>query len=377
MALLLFIVILSLLVMIHEFGHFIMAKKSGIGVEEFGFGFPPKIWGKKVGETTYTINWIPFGGFVRLVGEDPTDKKSGAKNSYNTKSLWQRSRVVLAGVVMNLLLGIFIFYIVIIALGFKVNFPMYDYKFKFVNQSSQVLIANFAPNSPAKDAGLAEADAILEVNGAKITKIAELQAVTRASEGKPLKLTVENPTNNKTRDVVVTPTYSEELKAQALGIGLGEMTVISYETLPQKLFSGFIHSYNVVFFTGHVFGQFVGDAIAHHDITPVSNNIGGPLAMPKVFGQLLAFGGPIALLQIAALLSLNLAVMNLLPIPALDGGRFAFLVIESITRKRVNQNIEKWLVTGSFVLLVGLMIVISIKDIRGYSFQDLKDILKF
>src|SRR4029078_2062849 len=114
-----FIIILSILVMIHEFGHFIMAKRSGIGVEEFGFGLPPRLWGKKVGETIYSINWLPFGGFVRLVGEDPTDKKRDAKNSFYTKSLWQRSKVVVAGVFMNLILVVVIFYVVVFALGFK------------------------------------------------------------------------------------------------------------------------------------------------------------------------------------------------------------------------------------------------------------------
>src|SRR3972149_1100872 len=130
-----FLVILSVLVLIHEFGHFMMAKKAGIGVEEFGFGLPPRIWGKKVRGTIYSINWLPFGGFVRLVGEDPTDKKKDARDSFQVKSLWQRTKVVLAGVTMNFLAAVIVFYAVIAALGFRVNLPLlFDHKFKFVDQ---------------------------------------------------------------------------------------------------------------------------------------------------------------------------------------------------------------------------------------------------
>src|SRR3990167_4764943 len=133
---LLFILILSFLVMIHEFGHFIAAKRAKIGVEEFGFGLPPRILGKKFKGTLYSVNWLPFGGFVRLVGEDPTDKKKLAKNSFQVKSIKDRTVVVLAGVTMNLLVAVVIFYAIIFVLGFKVSLPLIiDHNFKFVEQS--------------------------------------------------------------------------------------------------------------------------------------------------------------------------------------------------------------------------------------------------
>ncbi len=362
-AVIIFIIILSILVMIHEFGHFIMAKRAGIGVEEFGFGLPPRLWGKKIGETIYSLNWLPFGGFVRLVGEDPTDKKRDAKNSFYTKSLWQRSSVVLAGVFMNLMLAVVIFYVVVFALGFKVNLPMLaEHKFRFVNQSTEVLIADFAANSPAKAAGLSEGDSIIAVNGAKITKIAELQAVTRSSENKPLKLTVENPINNKTRDVMVTPTYREELKGSALGIGLGELIVLSYETLPQKVFAGFIHSYNTIDYSLQVFGQLIAYSIAHHDITPVSEGVSGPIGIAKITSQAVQLG-PLSVLQLMGLLSLNLAVLNILPIPALDGGRFFFLLFEAVTRRKVYPTLEKWVHTIGFAVLIGLIVLITYNDV--------------
>src|SRR3990167_8231585 len=121
MAILVFIIILSVLVLIHEFGHFVMAKRAGIGVEEFGFGLPPRIWGKKVGETIYSLNWLPFGGFVKLVGEDSTDELRTQKNSFYTKPIRQRTMVVVAGVFMNLILAGVFFFIVIASFGFFVS----------------------------------------------------------------------------------------------------------------------------------------------------------------------------------------------------------------------------------------------------------------
>src|SRR3989338_1850375 len=140
LTILIFILILSFLVMLHEFGHFLMAKRAGIGVEEFGFGLPPRIWGKKIGETIYSLKWLPFGGFVRLIGEDPTDKKREAANSFFIKPLAARMKVVIAGVVFNFILAVLIFYVLIFSLLFKVSLPLLvEHKFKFVNQTNQVL----------------------------------------------------------------------------------------------------------------------------------------------------------------------------------------------------------------------------------------------
>src|SRR4030067_2042328 len=134
--LIVFLLILSVLVLVHELGHFLAAKKFGIYVEEFGFGLPPRLIGKKIGETIYSINWLPFGGFVRLVGEDPTDEKKGQKNSFYVKSLGQRTRVVVAGVIANFILAVVIFYVILFVLGFKVSLPLlFDHKFKFVNET--------------------------------------------------------------------------------------------------------------------------------------------------------------------------------------------------------------------------------------------------
>lgn len=363
LAIIIFILILSILVLLHEFGHFLMAKRAGIGVEEFGFGLPPRAWGKKIKDTIYSLNWLPFGGFVRLVGEDPTDVRRDAKDSFYTKTLSDRTLVVVAGVGANFILAVIVFYVVIFALGFKVSLPLFfEHNFKFVNQTKQVLVADVAAGSPADAAGLKPGDSILKVDGEEIAQIEGLQKIVRANGGRELVLTLENPVNNKTRQVLVAPQYSEELNAPALGVGLGELAVLKYQTIFQKAFSGFIHSYNTLDYSVKVFANLIGFALRQRDITPVSEGVSGPVGIFQITSQAVALG-PISVLQLAGLLSLNLAAINILPIPALDGGRFAFIVIEAITRKRVNATIEKWTHSVGFAILLGLILLVTYNDI--------------
>ena len=340
-----------------------MAKRSGIGVEEFGFGLPPRIWGRKVGETIYSLNWLPFGGFVKLVGEDSTDEKRTQKNSFYTKPIRQRAMVVVAGVFMNLILAVVIFYIVIAALGFKVSLPLLvDHKFKFVNETRAPLVAEVNNNSPAKTAGLAPGDSIVAVNGQNIKSVEELQKAVRASEGEELVLTVENPVNNKQKTVKATPTFNETLKNYALGVGLSELAVLNYNTPTQKIFAGFIHSYNTVEYSIKVFADLIGFAVKERNLAPVSEGVSGPVGIAALTKQAVALG-PISVLQLAGLLSLNLAVLNILPIPALDGGRFFFILVEAITRRRVHATFEKWVHTIGFGVLIALILLVTYNDI--------------
>lgn len=363
LAIIIFILVLSLLVVLHELGHFIAAKRAGIGVEEFGIGLPPRIWGKKIGETIYSVNWLPFGGFVRLVGEDPTDEKRDEKNSFYVKPLSSRTLVVIAGVVSNLLLAVLIFYIVIFALGFKISLPLLvEHRFKFINESRQVLVVEVNNGSPAQGAGVKIGDSILSVSDEQISSIDELQGIIRSSENKTLRLVLENPVNNQQRAVEVTPVYNKELSAPALGVGLGELAVLNYQTLPQKVFAGFIHSYNTLDYSVKLFGQLIGFAIQQKDIKPISEGVSGPVGIAAITSQAVALG-PVSVLQLVGLLSLNLAFINILPVPALDGGRFLFIGIEAVTRRRVYPAVEKWVHTIGFALLLGLILLITYNDI--------------
>lgn len=363
LAIVIFILILSILVMLHELGHFLAAKRAGIGVEEFGFGLPPRIWGKKIRGTIYSVNWLPFGGFVRLVGEDPTDPKREAQNSYFVKPLLWRMLVVIAGVVANFILAVLIFYVVIYAIGFKVSLPLLvDHNFKFVNQSRQILVVDAARDSVAASSGIVAGDSIINANGQSLSSIEDLQKIIRANENRQVVLVLENPVNNKKREVVAVPKFNSELNAPALGVSLGELVVLSYETAAQKVFAGFIHSYNTLEYSGKIFGQLIGFALRQRDIAPVSESISGPVGIAQITGQAVALG-PISVLQLVGLLSLNLAAVNVLPIPALDGGRFFFLIIETVTRRRVYPHVEKWAHSIGFAILLGLILLVTYNDI--------------
>lgn len=363
LSIILFILILSFLVMLHEFGHFLFAKRAKIGVEEFGWGLPPRIWGKKYKGTIYSINWLPFGGFVRLVGEDATGEKRFAKNSFQVKSLSQRIKVVLAGVIFNFILAVVIFYGIVFALGFKVSLPLViEHKFRFVDQTSQVLIAEVALDSQAAKAGIKEGESIISVNGTKVSTTKDLQKIIRENQNKPVQIILENPVDNSKRTAEVTPKYNDSIGAPAIGVGMGELAVLNYKTPLQKLFSGFIHSYNTTAYSFSVFGKLIGISVESGDIGAVSEGVSGPVGIARITQQAVALG-PLSVLQLVALLSLNLAVMNVLPIPALDGGRFFFLVIEAITRKKPNATLEKYVHSAGFAVLIGLILLITYNDI--------------
>ncbi|OGE05676.1 hypothetical protein A3F45_00325 [Candidatus Curtissbacteria bacterium RIFCSPHIGHO2_12_FULL_41_17] len=237
-----------------------------------------------------------------------------------------------------------------------------EHKFKFVNETRQVFVVDVSVNSAADKAGIKNGDSIIKVDGGNISSISELQSIIRSSEGKVLILTLENPVNNKTREVAATPAFSQQLKVPALGVGLGELVVLNYQTLSQKVFSGFIHSYNTIDYSIKVFGQLIGFAVRERDITPVSEGVSGPVGIAQITSQAVSLGA-VSTLQLMGLLSLNLAILNILPIPALDGGRFFFIIVEAITRRRVYPKVEKWAHSVGFALLLALIVLITYNDI--------------
>ena len=369
-SILIFIIILSVLVMIHEFGHFIMAKRAGIGVEEFGFGLPPRLWGKKIKGTIYSINWLPFGGFVRLVGEDPTDKNANGTNSFGQKPILTRATVIVAGVFMNLMLAAVIYYYFVISSGFSLPFEKlpFDYTFKGVSQISRVVVAGVSADSPAFKAGIKGEEAILSVDGTDVKNINDLQTIVRRSENRRIAVVLENVKEHKTRTVEVVPEMNKEVNAPAIGVSLAEMSYLNFNTLTQKVFSGFIFSYNMIVFSFGALGKLIGSAISSGNVQPVANAVSGPIGIAHLTMKLISFNDPMpvviaSILNLMAMFSLNLAVLNILPIPALDGGRFAFLIYEAISRKKPNASVEKWIHTIGFVSLISLIVLISYNDI--------------
>lgn len=365
---------LLILVVSHEFGHFILAKKFGVKVLEFGFGIPPKIWGKKWGGTLVSLNLLPVGGFVRLFGEDETDKEVlNDERSFAAKAVWQRIIIVAAGVGMNLLLAVVLFYIILAAQNFKAKIPLYiPYQFAGVTQTNQstVVIGGVNAGSPAEQAGIKQGDLVVSVNGQKIENSEQLIGITKQNVGEKVRLELTDEQENR-RTVELTPRKDPPKDQGPLGIQMGTVTVanLAYNTLPQKLASGIVHSYNLTAYSLNVLGSFIAAAFETKDFKPVSGSVVGPVGLVSLTGEILKSESPlIPYLSFVALLSLNLAIVNILPIPALDGGRIFFLLIEAAIGRRVKPSVEKIIHAVGMVLLIALIILVTFSDIRKFFF---------
>lgn len=366
-----FILTLLFLVLIHEFGHFLMAKKFGIKVLEFGFGLPPKIFGRKFGETEYSLNWLPIGGFVRLLGEDEIDKSILENHrSFAYQHVGKRITVVVAGVAMNFLLAFLLFYIFLAGQNFKITLP-YNGQYNFVGATQKVesfvLIGDVAKGSPAQIAGINPGDRVLNLNGESITSSNQLIEKTKALAGQEVEIKLQD--QDKTERLVrLTPRKNPPAGEGAIGIAFGSMDIatISYDTPLQKILSGPIHSYNLIAYSYVSLGDLVQKSFREESLKPISGAVAGPVGITKIANQILTSEqNPfIPYLGFMALISLNLAVFNLLPIPALDGGRLFFLLVEAITRKRVHPTFERWVHTVGMVVLLALSLLITASDIK-------------
>lgn len=372
LTIIIFIITLLILVVSHEFGHFIVAKKFGIKVLEFGFGLPPKIWGKKIGETLVTLNWLPIGGFVKLLGEDETDKKVlGNPRSFAAKPVGQRMAVVTAGVIMNFFLAILIFWVVLAASGFSQQIPLLvPYKFFGVDQTNQLIIVVGAvsSDSPAEKSGIKSGEIIAEINNLPLKDGGQLIDLTKKLAGERVILTLSNEQNQR-RQVEIIPRVNPPEGQGPLGISLGafEVANLNYATFPQKLFSGMTHTYNLASYSFVVLGKFIGMAIQTQNLASVSGTVSGPVGITNLAGEILSVKSPLVpYLNFVALLSLNLAMINILPFPALDGGRLFFLMIEATTRKKIKPEIERWIHSVGMAILLALIILVTYSDIKKF-----------
>lgn len=373
--------------LIHELGHFFMAKKFGIKVEEFGFGFPPRMFSKKIGETIYSVNWLPIGGFVKLYGEDEagggklvTSNKlqvtsRDKKRAFFAKSAWQRATVIIAGVVMNVFLAAIIYYAFLGISGFKTTLPLLsDYKFFGVNQTNinEVVISAVSKNSPAEKKGLKPLTKIIAVNGEQIKDSKRFIDIVSQNKGKEIEIVYSLLQTNETRTTKVTPRVSPPKDEGALGVGLFSLSsaVLNYQTPIQKVFSGIIHPVNLMGYNLNVMAQLVKVSVEKKTTEPLSQGIAGPVGIASLTGSILEIQNLkekiLNLLNLAGILSISLAFFNILPIPALDGGRLFFILIEAVIGKKVNQRIESLIHTIGMIVLLGLMALITFKDIGRF-----------
>ncbi len=350
-----FILIISFLIFSHELGHFIIAKRNGLFVEEFALGFPPKIFSKKIGETEYSLNMIPFGGYVKIHGEDG-DEGSDDKRSFHMQRPLVKAKVLLAGVFFNLIVAVLIFYIILFLAGFKWNVSLpFDYNFVFGEQRTIPLVVEVVEDSPAEKVGIKERDLILSVNGFSISGTEELiEHITRSNNEKTLLL--RNIDSDIEREVVVIP------EEGAIGTILIDITEIGYVARHERLFSGFFHAANMTHLSFYSLLRLTGESISERTAEPLRESTAGVVGIFAIT-HIVMGEGIVELLNMVALISIGLAIVNILPIPALDGGRLVFVLYEAILKKRAPSGFERKLNLAGFIFLIFLIITITYNDI--------------
>ena len=339
-----FFLVLSILVIIHECGHFFAAKLNGIKVEEFGFGLPPRIVGIKFGETLYSLNALPFGGFVKVFGEEAAQLDNASQSSYDKnrafihKKNWQKVVVLIAGVVCNFLLGW-----LIISYLFTKGVPV---------PSDKVTIEEVVASSPAAASGLKKNDVILSFSVDSIEfPVKKSEDVTGFAKKYAGREVVRITTQ-------LIPRLNPPKGQGALGIVVTNFSIKKYSVLEAPVL-GLVEASRMTYL---IFTELAKTLFRFITFQKPEADIAGPIGIAQLTSAA-AKQGLDALLQMIGLLSLNLAVINILPFPALDGGRLMLVFYEVVTRRKVNPQIERKLNIAGFAILLSLIVLVTINDI--------------
>lgn len=362
------IVLLGILIFVHELGHFVVARRNGVKADEFGFGFPPRIFGFVKNEKTkkyefvrgneeieskntiYSINWIPLGGFVKIKGENGADVIES--DSFASKKAWPRIKILAAGVVMN-----FIFAWFLISLGFLIGAPE-SVKDDGTNLSeAKIQINQIMPDSPAASAGIQVGDEILKAHDKdSFNSVAEVQDYIGANSGKEIVLDFKR--GKEIISITIVPEKNEAENKGKIGVSLVKTAIVSYSFF-ESIWRGAVAVYDITLLiimalVGIVTSLFAGQG--------VGADVSGPIGIAIMTKQMASLGF-VYILQFAALLSINLAIINALPIPALDGGRILFILIEKIKGSPISHKTEQTFHMIGFLLLILLMILVSLRDV--------------
>lgn len=371
---LLFIVILGLLVFVHELGHFLAARFFGVKAEEFGFGFPPRMFGvvyddvkgrfRLVGgreevvspRTVYSLNWLPLGGFVRIKGEDGNEHEP---DSFVAQAAWKRVTMLVAGVVMNFVAAAVLFALVFfmgvrqpIDAGVADDYP-----------DTQIQILQVSADSSAAQIGLEPGDRIMTINGQPITNIESVKTNLEQARGQQILVSVDRlGTPLELRGQFQIPADTEDPQQVKFGIAYSHTATVKLSLL-QSLSQGAITTWNVTGAILSAFGKLIGSLFGGSAATGV--DLTGPVGIVYITKQMSELG-LVYILQFAALLSVNLAIINALPIPALDGGRILFVLIEKIKGSPVRRSTEGLIHQIGFLLLIFLMVFITTRDVLKF-----------
>jgi regulator of sigma E protease len=345
-----FIFVLGLLIFVHELGHFIVAKRVGIKVEKFSLGFPPKLIGFRIGETEYCISVIPLGGYVKMAGENPDDTQStGAPYEFMSKTPLQRAAVISAGPIMNYVTAFVIYFALFLIHGDL----MYD--------KGKVVIGVIGDDSPAQIAGLQVDDVILSVNGTKVTSITELSGIVSPKIGQEVTIEYQRGSVIDTIAAVTALDSAMNMNGQMehVGrIGVGQKTWWEPVGFLGSVKRGAERTWNM----GLLIFDFLWRLVSGQ-VSP--KLIGGPLFIAEFSGEA-ARQGASTLFEFIAMLSVNLAILNVLPIPVLDGGHLVFLVIESIRRRPLSLKQRALVQQVGLAFLVMLIMFVTYNDIARW-----------
>ncbi|MEK7625239.1 MAG: RIP metalloprotease RseP [Patescibacteria group bacterium] len=374
--LIIFIAVLAVLVLSHEFGHFIVARSCGIKVEEFGFGFPPRligirrlrfggksrweiIWSKRQLEQTlehehtstiYSINLIPLGGFVKIKGENSEDETAHDVDSFSSKKIWQKAAVLIAGVALNFVLAA-----ALLSVGYMIGIPSFGDE---AGPNSNLLIADILPDKPAALAGLLVGDKIIKIDAIEHASVSQFQSYLNSHRAEQIMFTIEREGKIILKNIQPAPLENDKY---GIGVAILPEGKIQYPWY-RAIYEGTVNAgkYLVMIFVGLwslLRGLFSG--------ANMDGAVAGPVGVAVLTGEAARLGF-VYLLQLTALLSLNLAAVNILPIPALDGGRLFFVLWGGIFRKSIAPRIEQIIHTVGFVLLLFLIVLVTVKDIGSY-----------
>lgn len=361
LSIIIFVIILGVLIVVHEFGHFIVAKKAGIRVDEFGIGYPPRALKLfKWKETVFTFNWIPFGGFVKIFGENPDDESiSGpdSSRSFVHKPKLHQAAVIVAGVTFNI-----IFAWLLISLGFMIGLPTSVTNTKSPDKVENVrlVVTSVAPESPADVAGIKVGDTITSMSskGHSVEKLEPEAAVSFIGSHGDSDITISYSRGSESGEFSLTPKEGIVPGKKAIGISMDSIGTLQLP-IHEALWEGGKTTVNLTGATAAGIGVFLYDSVrGQSDLTQVT----GPVGIVGLVGDASKLGF-IYILSFAAFISINLAVINLIPFPALDGGRLLMIIIESIKKSPINPKIANTVNAVGFVLLIILMLVVTAHDI--------------
>ena len=353
------------LVVVHELGHFIIARKNGVEVEEFGIGFPPRLWSKKTKEGyVFSINWLPLGGFVKLKGEHDSDTKKG---SYGAAKLWVKIKILLAGVTMNLVAAASILTLLAVISLPKADLkslPFYE-RDQFTIKSDTKIVQNkvyvaVVKDSPASRAGIKDGDEIVKIGDDEVASAESLPQLTKKYSGQTINVslirgnepvdTISSLNVEKTEGVGylgVAPYNQQTFRTTWSAPIVGVMTALQYSEVSFRGLGYILHN------------LFIGQS------SVAGEAVGGPVATFKILSDTASIG-MLQVLFVIALISISLAVMNVLPIPALDGGRLFVTLLYRATRQKLTQKSEEWIHGTGFVFLMLLIVLITVIDIKRF-----------